>query len=83
MKLLIGKIIIHESAMDVCYRVLSQYEGSEVYKLKVYVINMGFVNSFSIFNKPSWIEIKKTDIPRWKQIINNKDCYRCCERAEL
>lgn len=76
-----GKVIKHERNMDVCYQVVSQYEGSTHLKLKVRIINMGFEKSYFIFPNTTNIEINKFDLDNWSTLLDtgNNVCYRNCK----
>jgi hypothetical protein len=72
-----SSIIKHERSMDVCYEILNAFIGSENFKLKVRVINMGFNQSYYIFNRHIYIEIKKDNIGDWFFLVDKDDtCYR-------
>lgn|SRR5574343_102928 len=72
-----GKLIKHDKAMDLCFQVVSIYEGSSSYKVKGYFYNMGFVSSYNIFPYTSNIVIKKQDlVDNWKWTFYDTECVR-------
>ena len=80
-----GKVIKHERNMDVCYQVISQYEGSTHLKLKVRIINMGFEKSYFIFPHTDNIEIAKASLFRWSILLDTGSniCYRNCKTEAI
>lgn len=73
-----SKLIKHDRMMDVCAEVLSHFEGSDYYKLKIRWVNMGYLQSYYIFSKTDYIKIMKKDLTNWEwcRILPEDICYR-------
>jgi len=78
-----GAIIKHERNMDVCYDVIKCFDVGHKLKLKVQVINMGFVSSYYL-NIQLNIEILKTDLPNWYEVEDKTaKCLRYAKWSKL
>lgn len=79
MKIKKGDVIKHRDSMDVCFEVVSIYEGSNSWKLKGFWINQGFVDSWRLFTTTSRIVIKKDNV---KDLFYTTDIVPCYRKAE-
>ena len=63
----------HDMALDTAIDVLTCFEGSTHYKLKVRWVNLGFVQSYLIFGSNTHnIEVAKTDFHNWMPVIRQR-----------
>lgn len=78
MKIRKGDVIKHRDSMDVCFEVVSVYEGSNSWKLKGFWANQGFVNSWRLSGKTVHIQIKKENVKDLFYINSDEPitCYR-------
>lgn len=72
-----GDVIKHRDSMDVCFEVVSVYEGSDSFKVKGFWVNQGFVNSWRLFPRTNNIKIKKDNM---KDILYTNDILVSCYR---
>lgn len=72
-----GRLIRHNTAMDVCFKVAKSYTFPHKTKLKGYWVNMGFKESYVIFPSPTNIEIKTEDLKNWEVLSKNDEFLKC------
>ena len=77
-----GKYIKHPRMMDVCFKILSIYEGSTKYKLKGFWYNLGYVESFQIFPTTSNITVDKSSLLEWEWMTDKNDFTTCLRNAK-
>lgn len=68
--------------MDVCFKILSIYEGSTTYKLKGFWYNLGYVESFQIFHTTSNITVDKNSLLEWEWMIDKDDFIICLRNTK-
>jgi hypothetical protein len=77
---LFGKCIRHERNKDVCYIVLGCMDMGTKFKLKVIVVNMGYVTSWRLLNQNLDITIDAKDITKWHNCLDaDAKCLRYAE----
>lgn len=78
-----NRIIKHTRNKDVCYDVLKCFDAGHKVKLKVEVLNMGYVESYRL-NISINIVIMKEDYGNWHMCIEpSADCLRYVEWKRL
>ncbi len=60
-----GQVIRHKRAMDVCFDVVNIIKLPHKLVVKGTWVNMGFVESFPLTTKTTYINIFTEDIPSW------------------
>lgn len=74
-----GDVIKHRNSMDVCFKVVSIYEGSDSWKIKGYWMNQGFHESWYLFANTTNIAIKKDNV---KDLLYTDKLHYCYRHAD-
>jgi hypothetical protein len=72
-----GRIIRHQRAMDVCFKVAKSYTFPHKTKLRGYWVNMGFKESFLLDENARNIEIMTKDLKNWEVLSKNDEFVKC------
>lgn len=75
--------IKHKKYRDICWRVLTQYQGTGYIKFKVELWNQGYVHSWPLPIK-EYLDITREDVSNWLWTEQeNNECLRYSDWKEL